>query len=96
VTTVLDSYLELDFKLIRVIKAMLIAELKQKSLFQKTCQEQGRNAGRSTDRMWLWREKFKNGCLMTFGSSGVQVSCKCFISLRFAKIFSIKFSNCEV
>lgn len=59
VTTVLDSYLELDFKLIRFIKAMLIAELKQKSLFQKTCQEQGRQAGRSTDRMWLWMERFK-------------------------------------
>ena len=59
VTTALDSNLELDFKLIRVIKAMLIAELKQKSLFQKTCQVQGRHAGRSTDRMWLWRERFK-------------------------------------
>ena len=59
VTTELDSYLELDFKLIRVIKAMLIAELKQKSLFQNTCQEEGRHAGRSTERLWLWREIFR-------------------------------------
>ena len=59
VTTELDSYLELDFKLIRVIKAMLIAELKQKSLFQNTCQEEGRHAGRSTERLWLWRDRFR-------------------------------------